>query len=281
MAVWSDPKNGNPVHTNVLSDLNDKDTYCITMGQVDAGFTEIPENAMKFDGSAKLFRRNESGTFQPIAISLAGGGTGATTAAGAREKLMVAKTGVADSEVRTNAQNDLRYLSNDSDFSGINDKEAAFNNIKQPATTSVSGAVQLNNTLTSTSASQALTAAQGKVLKDLLDSYFQVASVSAPSGDLTSGGMKIAKSGNTVTISSDTSGAGFSHASSDFAESGVIIPVGLRPLHNVSNTYSLFIGSSYGVFVRSNGTIAFQYSKYDGTVLNRTSTGGFTISYTV
>ena len=37
------------------------------------------------------------------------------------------------------------------------------------ATTSVKGAVILNNTLTSTSTTQALTAAQGKVLKDALD----------------------------------------------------------------------------------------------------------------
>ena len=37
------------------------------------------------------------------------------------------------------------------------------------ATTSVQGAVILNNTVTSTSATQALTAAQGKVLKDTLD----------------------------------------------------------------------------------------------------------------
>ena len=37
------------------------------------------------------------------------------------------------------------------------------------ATTSVQGAVILNNTLTSTNTNQALTAAQGKVLKDTLD----------------------------------------------------------------------------------------------------------------
>ena len=37
------------------------------------------------------------------------------------------------------------------------------------ATTSAQGAVQLNNTLTSTSTTEALTAAQGKVLKDTLD----------------------------------------------------------------------------------------------------------------
>ena len=40
----------------------------------------------------------------------------------------------------------------------------------QDGTTSQKGAVQLNNTLTSTSTSQALTAAQGKVLKDSADS---------------------------------------------------------------------------------------------------------------
>lgn len=42
------------------------------------------------------------------------------------------------------------------------------------ATTSVQGAVILNNTLTSTSTTQALTAAQGKVLKDTLDTAFGI-----------------------------------------------------------------------------------------------------------
>ncbi len=42
------------------------------------------------------------------------------------------------------------------------------------ATTTVKGAVVLNNTLTSTSTNQALTAAQGKVLKDTLDTAFGI-----------------------------------------------------------------------------------------------------------
>ena len=42
------------------------------------------------------------------------------------------------------------------------------------ATTSVQGAVILNNTLTSTNATQALTAAQGKVLKDTLGTAFGI-----------------------------------------------------------------------------------------------------------
>ena len=42
------------------------------------------------------------------------------------------------------------------------------------ATTSVQGAVILNNTLTSTNTNQALTAAQGKVLKDTLDTAFGI-----------------------------------------------------------------------------------------------------------
>ena len=42
------------------------------------------------------------------------------------------------------------------------------------ATTSAAGVVILNNTLTSTSTTQALTAAQGKVLKESLDSDFSI-----------------------------------------------------------------------------------------------------------
>ena len=42
------------------------------------------------------------------------------------------------------------------------------------ATTSVQGAVILNNTVTSTSTTQALTAAQGKALKDTLDTAFGI-----------------------------------------------------------------------------------------------------------
>ncbi|MGX2974732.1 tail fiber protein [Ursidibacter arcticus] len=56
------------------------------------------------------------------------------------------------------------------------------------ASTTQKGIVQLNNTLTSTSQEQALTAAQGKVLKDLVDK-FQITETTADANTLTTDGI--------------------------------------------------------------------------------------------
>ena len=109
MASWDDPSNSNPAHTNVLSDLADKDSFALTMGQTATVYTDLPVGTMTADNGSKIFRRRDGGVAEPFVISLAGGGTGATDAAGARTVLQVNKTGTGSAEARTNAQNDTRY----------------------------------------------------------------------------------------------------------------------------------------------------------------------------
>lgn len=169
---WNEPTNSNPAHPNVLADLNNKDSYCATMGQTNAGFTNIPEGTMNWDHGSKFFRRKEGGAFLPVQISLSGGGTGASDAAGARAALEVNKAGQGTAEARTNQQNDQVYcqlsrsINTASPLQGGGQLDNDVNLSIQDATTAQKGAVQLDNTLTSTSTTKALTAAQGKVLND-------------------------------------------------------------------------------------------------------------------
>jgi len=284
MASWNDPSNSNDNHVNLLKDLADKDTYTVTMGQTNLGaYTDLPDGTMNWDNGQKLLRRVQSGTPEVVKISLAGGGTGASDAAGARSAFNVLEAGTGAAQSRTNTQNDERFVqqtrtvSTTSPLSGGGALSGNLTLSIQDSTTSQKGAVQLNNTLTSTSTSQALTAAQGKVLKDM----FSDAQLSAPVGDLITGGAKISKAGNIVVISNNISGSGFSHNAASFVSSGVLIPVGLRPSQNVINCYYAFGEVSYVVQVTPSGFLTFQYSQTGGAPLERTSTGSFTISYTI
>lgn len=174
MPSWNDPSNSNPNHANILQDLAAKDTYAVTMGQETAGYTDLPEGAMSYDSTVRLFRRLTSGTPEIVQISLAGGGTGAGTAAQARANFNVLEAGTGAAQARTNSQNDNVYVSNtrqvntSSPLAGGGVLSSNLTLSIQDGTTSQKGAVQLNNTLTSTSTTQALTAAQGKAMSDNL-----------------------------------------------------------------------------------------------------------------
>lgn len=160
----------NDSYINVLDDVRAKDDALAVMFN-GVSLTDIPVNAVNFSGGVFGLWNGSSFVTTPVAIG--GGGTGATTAAGARTALGVTST------------TDLAagYLSKAGNFSGLTDKPAARTeldvygksetysqaevNTRTPdASTSVKGLVQLNNTLTSTSTTLALTAAQGKVLND-------------------------------------------------------------------------------------------------------------------
>lgn len=175
MPSWNDPSNSNPNHANILQDLAAKDTYSVTMGQETAGYTDLPEGAMSYDSAVRLFRRLTSGTPEIVQISLAGGGTGGGTAAQARTNFNVLEAGTGAAQARTNSQNDNAYVSNtrqvntSSPLSGGGILSSNLTLSIQDGTTSQKGAVQLNNTLSSANATQALTAAQGKILKDNAD----------------------------------------------------------------------------------------------------------------
>lgn len=176
MANWNEPTNSQPTHVNVLQRLAEKDDYAITMGQLDAGFTNIPNGAMNWDDEAKLFRRKNAAVFEPVSLSVAGGGTGANNAADARQNLGVPETGSAATQVRTNAQNEAKFVDQTVSVNTIGALSGGGSLIGdrtltvRSATTGQSGVVQLNDTLTSDSASQALTAKQGKALNDKINS---------------------------------------------------------------------------------------------------------------
>lgn len=87
MANWNTPNNSEPAHENVLKALADKDTYSLTMGQAGGVWTNQPVGAMLWNNSAAYFQRWNGSNAIPVVISVAGGGTGASTAAQARANL--------------------------------------------------------------------------------------------------------------------------------------------------------------------------------------------------
>jgi hypothetical protein len=74
------------------------------------------------------------------------------------------------------------------------------------ASTSAAGVVQLNDTVASTSTTQALTAAQGKALQDQIDAL-------AVAGNIILAGTIDASTGNLVTVTADGTAAGFAAGS--------------------------------------------------------------------
>jgi len=283
---WNKPTNSDPAHPNVLSDLNDKDTYAITLGQTNAGFTALPEGTINYDHDGKFLRRKEGTLFNPVQISLAGGGTGASDAQGARQNLNVGESGTELNQVRTNQQNNnvfcqlTRQVATQSPLSGGGQLDGDLTLTIQDATTAQKGAVQLDNTLTGTAVDKALTAAQGKALNDkitplqnIVDVGFYQEQVLGTSGNLSVGSCKIVRVGSLVTISGS-----FSHSSSSSPSSSTgYIPIWGRPSYTPSVNAYLVIEGAFSAIVNahSDGVIGFQYSQ------NQTITNEFTISYTV
>lgn len=278
MASWNDPNNSNPNHVNVLSDLGDKDTYSLTMGQAGGPFTDRPEGEMLWDNGAKLFKRLTATIETVQLLSLAGGGTGASTAAGARTVLDVKSTGELDAA----------YVRQDADGADIDDIPAFRNTIDVYAKgdvytqadvyaksetytkSEVDAKTIINNTLTSTSTTESLSAAQGKVLKDQVDLIpvinSQQAELSA-SGSLTGGTCVVYKIGNSVTVHGN-----FTYASSDFVLVSGFIPSWARPTtYSALNSYSATEGRD--VSVTTGGNLSFSSTD------PKTSSNNFTITY--
>ena len=283
---WNEPTNSNPAHPNVLADLNSKDSYCATMGQTNAGFTNIPEGAMNWDHGSKFFRRKEGGAFLPVQISLSGGGTGASDAAGARTALEVNKAGQGTAEARTNQQNDQVYcqlsrsINTASPLQGGGQLDSDVNLSIQDATTAQKGAVQLDNTLTSTSTAKALTAAQGKVLSEKItndiNSLTRQSVITSLGGDFTSGEITIEKVGNIISIT----GYG-NHTSTSTPSTGSIIPVWAYPKSNSVGTIYLMDNTVIREVRVSTAltNISFDYRNWSGLSHSSSFTTGFNITY--
>lgn len=84
MADWSKPI-ASDLYVNWPSLLADRDLASATM--FDAAVTNTPTGAIRYDAAAQKLQRYNGTTFIDQAISVAGGGTGAATAAGARANL--------------------------------------------------------------------------------------------------------------------------------------------------------------------------------------------------
>lgn len=84
MADWSKPT-ASDLYVNWPSLLADRDLASATM--FDAAVTNTPAGAIRYDVAAQKLQRYNGATFIDQALSVAGGGTGAATAAGARANL--------------------------------------------------------------------------------------------------------------------------------------------------------------------------------------------------
>ncbi|MFO1157283.1 MAG: tail fiber domain-containing protein [Reyranellaceae bacterium] len=84
MADWNKPT-ASDLYTNWPSLLADRDFASATM--FDAAVSNTPTGAIRFDAAAQKLQRYNGTTFIDQALSVGGGGTGASTASGARANL--------------------------------------------------------------------------------------------------------------------------------------------------------------------------------------------------
>lgn len=156
MAADFDKPTVSNTHVNVLSQLRDNQTSLARMFS-DGGEANIPPRSVRFLNNTMYLWNGSTWDVAPVAIG--GGGTGAETAANARANL--------GTDVATNVTSGV-FSSDRIPTISIADKTSGTldgDRVDQ-STTSERGTVQLSNTLTSTSTTQALTAAQGKALQD-------------------------------------------------------------------------------------------------------------------
>jgi hypothetical protein len=85
MADWNNPQNAS-LYTDVMQMIKDRDHASLTMLSYSQP-TNLPNGAMRFNPTSVLFEKYWDGVYYTQGISVAGGGTGATTAAAARTNL--------------------------------------------------------------------------------------------------------------------------------------------------------------------------------------------------
>ena len=85
MPDWNNPQNAS-LYTDVMQMIKDRDHASLTMLSYSQP-TNLPNGAIRFNPTSVLFEKYWDGVYYTQGISVAGGGTGATTAAGARSNL--------------------------------------------------------------------------------------------------------------------------------------------------------------------------------------------------
>lgn len=272
-ADFNKPTVQEDAYIDVLGEIRAQFEVVSTMSYGDALNTKV--GAVQFlDGSLQKW---SGSSFDVVPVSITGGGTGASTAAGARTALNVNEKGTLGAQVRSNAESDALYvpqartITTAGALNGGNSLDSNISLTVDSATTGQQGVVQLFNGLNSTSTTQALTAAQGKVLGDRADVGYYNSQTLSPSGSLAGGSCKVVRVGDLVTISGF-----YTHASLAYVESPAnYLPTWARPSASVNNYYSAQnLGAERTVSIVT-GTMYFQYNT------SQTSTSGFTISYTV
>lgn len=160
MATDFDEPTVSSTHVNIWPQIRDNQTSLARMFS-DGGESNIPLRSVRFLNNTMYLWSGTQWDVAPIAVI--GGGTGAETAASARANL---GTNIATNvDAGVFSADRIPALDILTKTSGI----LGGSRVDQ-STTSARGTVQLNNTLTSTSTALALTAAQGKALKDTADS---------------------------------------------------------------------------------------------------------------
>ena len=85
MPDWNNPQNAS-LYTDVMQMIKDRDHASLTMLSYSQPIN-LPNGAIRFNPTSVLFEKYWDGVYYTQGISVAGGGTGATTAAGARSNL--------------------------------------------------------------------------------------------------------------------------------------------------------------------------------------------------
>jgi len=155
-------------YVNILADVRDNQEALAKMFS-DGSEANIPTGAVRFLNNQFSIWNGSSWVITPISIG--GGGTGSSTAATARTAL--GANNAANLDTGTLNADRVPVLAVDTKTSGdlpLTRTSGTLTGTKvDQANTSQRGTVQLNNTLTSTSTTEGLTAAQGKALKDTVD----------------------------------------------------------------------------------------------------------------
>lgn len=175
MATDFDRPTISDTHVNIWPQVRDNQTSLARMFS-DGGESNIPLRAVRFLNNTLYLWSGTQWDVAPIAVG--GGGTGAETAAQARVNLGT------NQAVNVNAgvfsADRIPTLSISDKTSGTLDGDRV-----EQATTSARGTSKLNNTLTSTSTIEALTAAQGKALNDSKAPAASRASPNVSGGEIT------------------------------------------------------------------------------------------------